>query len=274
MVKKPDDDIFGETAATPVAAAKAAVPVTETPEFIEALAKIKADLENTVKTALANTAKAESGGIPSSVVELFQGLALNIAEMSHQGDKRTRPLDPRVVAERAAAQERLNALLLETRKTVYDTRIKAYPTEDVRQAAIRAVSPKYVAISKLYLGDRMIEPFWRDDATKRYWLDEPNDAMRPANPLAEKLMLEFRLSRGSRTDDERKFSRTKAPWITDRGLIIEGSAAPARRDIEAQTPLRDEALDIPTYRDPEAPYINVLGTIADPAMQNYQGKTP
>ena len=283
MAKMPGELFGGEDAP-----AKAGAPsVTETPEFKAALAEMRREsdaaitaMKQELLSTLASSANVSAGsaGVPAAVTELFQSLALNIAEMTHQGDKRVRPLDPRVAAERAAAKDRMDALISDARRAVHDARAKSYASEDARAAATRAVSPKYRAIAKVHFGDRIIDPFRRDDATKRaepvefYWLDEPNDALRPANALAEAIFEQFRLSRGSRTAIEQK--AIKPAWMTDRGLVIEGDKMPARRGIEQERAARDDDLDMPAYRDPEAPFINVLGTLQEPARQNYEGQVP
>ena len=273
MAKK-IDDMFGSEPEVEASG----IALVQTPEFQAALQAELAKMKQDILATLAANKDVNTAGVPAPMVELIQQMAHSIAELTHQGDKHQKPLDPRVVIERAEALARMNALLDDARKAAHEARGKSYVSEEARQAAVCAVAPKYTAIAKLHLGDRIIEPFWRDDATKRaqptvfYFLDEPNDAMRPANELAEKVFHEFCLSRGGRTDKEKKYAAIKEAWMTDHGLIIEGVAAPARREVAKSAALRDDGLYIPAYKDPEAPFIHVLGTIADPAMQNYQGQ--
>lgn len=258
--KSPSDDIFGG----------APPKITETPEFkaaVEFAAKQAAD----AAVAAAIAAMKEANPTSAAQEDLFRQMALNIAEMTHQGNKRDKPLDPRIIALRAQAQERLDALLAATREKVHAAREVEYKDESSKQSALRRIMPKYTCISKVVLDDRVINPFKRNAATKAaesvefYWLGEPNHAMRPLNEIARKIFAEFRESRGERSKIEK--ASVKPLWMTDSGLIIEGANAPQRRDV----PIPSD-LDLPEIKDPEAPYVAVLGTIHEPAQNNYQGK--
>jgi hypothetical protein len=254
--KPVSENIFGETAPK----------ITDTPEFKAAVQEAAA-----AAVAIAMAALKESNPASNMQEDLFRQMALNIAEMTHQGSKKDKPLDPRIIALRAAAQERLDTLLLETREKVHAAREATYKDENTRQAAIRRLMPKYTCVSKVMLDDRVINPFRRNPATKAaesvefYWLQEPNHAMRPLNEAARKIFAEFRESRGERSKIEK--AAVKPLWMTDNGLIIEGANAPQRREVAIPSDL-----DMPEAKDPEAPYVAVLGTIHEPAQNNYQGK--
>lgn len=257
---KSADDIFSDS-----------TKITDTPEF-KAAVEVAANEAATRAVAAAMTAMKEGNqGVDPGTAELLRMMAMNIADLSYQGNKRDKPLDPRIVASREAAHARLDALLSETHEKVHAAREATYKDEDSRNAAIRRVSPRYCAVSKVNLAETMILPFRRDEGTKKmvpvefFWLQEPNHAMRPLNDIARKIYAEFRESRGERSKIEK--ASVKPLWMTDRGLVIEGTNAPPRRNIDIP---RD--LDIPEFKDPEAPFINVLGTSHEPAQNNYQGK--
>jgi len=263
------EDIFGDDAP---AAPEPILPAGGS-EAIAAI--VQAEVAKALK-AIQNGGGAVAPTSTESAQDLFRQMALSIAEMTHQGDKRQRPLDPKVMAAREEAKRQLDILLMDIRGRVHEAKTKSYASEADRTAAVRSVTPKYRAISKVHFDDRIIDPFRRNEATKRaepiefYWLQEPNDALRPMNPIAEEVFNLFRQSRGTLTKIEK--AAVKPAWMTDGGLIIEGDKSPVRRGVESQAPLRDSALDIPGYVDPEAEFIHVLGTISDPAQQNHQGK--
>ena len=258
------DDVF--------ATGGAPTPVTETKEFKEAISKVKDEIIASLKGSTST--------ISGDAMDLFRQMALSIAEMNHQGDRRHRPVDPKVMAARAQAQEELNELLDAVRLKVKQARDAVYETEEEKEAAVRKLSPKYRAIAVCVFDDVIIQPFRRNEATKRaepiefYWLNEPNDALVPLNDIAKQIHKLFRKSRGARTDIEKR--SFKPAWMTDAGLIIEGGTAPQRRAIESkQAPVRDADgdLDIPAILDPDAPTVQILGTKTAPAQRGYEGKT-
>ena len=207
--------------------------------------------------AIAQMSKAQPGSTPSNDAQaLVQALAMEIANISYQGgDKRNAPVDPKVLAERAAAEDRMHALILEA---------KALPKGDPE-------APKYRTRSKQQLNDVMIDPWRRDAASKKaipvefFWRLEPNDAMIPLNDRAKAIFAEFRGSRGNKADYLREQQRMA--WLTDGGLIVEG-AAPARRAIEQTDYERDGDLTVDLGDgpdDPNAQFKRVLGTSHAPA---------
>lgn len=245
--------------------------ITDTPEFKAAVEIAAKEAANAAVAAAMAAMKEANPAVSLDPNDLFRQMALNIAEMTHQGNKRDKPLDPRIIAARAAAQERLDALLTATREKVHAARETTYKDEPSRHSVIRRVMPKYTCVAKVVLDDRVINPFKRNPATKAaesvefYWLGEPNHAMRPLNDIARRIFAEFRESRGERSKIEK--AAIKPLWMTDSGLIIEGANAPQRREVAIPSDL-----DLPEVKDPEAPYVAVLGTIHEPAQNNYQGK--
>lgn len=217
-------------------------------------AKAAAEQTRTEMLALfqSQAGKASDGG---SAQDLLNGLALAIAEMNHQGNKRDKPLDPKVLAARRDAMERLYALV---------AKAKALPKGDDR-------TPKYRVKSKCNISNTLIMPFRKDPVTKLMmpvdirWRGEPNDAMEPLNEMAKEISAEFRASRGNTTEYQQE--AFKAVWATDGGLIVEG-VGPARRQIAERVPESgDLELDADPY-DPNAEFVHVLGTIHEPARRS------
>lgn len=245
----------------------AVVPITETPEFKAAVAEAaRAAAAEATALAIAQFAAARDSATGHSeptgdAQELLRGLALAIAEMSHQGDKRDKPVDPKVLAEREAAHARMYELIRKAQALP-----KGHPD-----------SPKWKCRSVVMLADHKIDPFKRDPATKKAvpvefrWRLEPNDAMIPLNPMAEAIFKEFRASRGNKGEYVRNAVQ-RQPWFTDNGLLIEGSP-PIRREIQTVDESAD-ALDIEADPfDPNATHVRVLGTSHPPARQ-YNADNP
>jgi hypothetical protein len=241
------------------------ISITETPEFKAAVAEAaRQAASEAAAMAVAQFSAAQGGANPSMDLQSFaQDLALAIAQMSHQGDKRDKPIDPKVLAARNAAHERMYVLIREA---------LAMPKGDPRR-------PKWKTRSKLNLADHMIDPYRRDPATKKAvpvefrWCLEPNDAMIPLNDLAEKIYVEFRASRGNRSEYTSGIrSEPKQPWFTDHGLLIEG-APPARREI-SQAFDEDNVIEVgEDPYDPNASHVHVLGT-SHKAARQYNADNP
>lgn len=241
------------------------IPLTETPEFKAAVAEAATQAAAFAIAQFASAKPASDESAPSmDAQDLLRGLALAIAEMSHQGDKRDKPVDPKVMAERRAAQERMELLIDEA---------MALPKGDHRR-------PKYKVRSVVMLADYKIDPYRRDPATKKAvpvefrWCLEPNDAMIPLNDLAERIFAEFRASRGNKygKDGYSKNEVRRTAWFTDGGLLIEG-VPPVRREIMLADATSD-ALDVsPDPSDPNATHVRVLGTSHPPARQ-YNADNP
>lgn len=236
---------------------------------------LKALIAEQVAAALAVGGGGGQGSI-GDIKNVFQEMALSIAEMSHQGDRTYKPVDPRILAARKAGQDKLDALLTRVRENRKFARDQAYSSEQAREDAVLAVSPKYRALAVVALEESLIQPYKQDPATKKalpvefYWCGEPNDAMIPLNDIANEIHLAFCESRGSRSMIEKR--SLKPVWMTEMGLVVEGNRVPARRGIEeAATPLRDQFLDIPGEKNPDADFVKVLGN-HPPFQRNFQGR--
>ena len=241
----------------PIKPKEAAAPsFMETQEFKDAVAAAAEQAATKAAAAtIAMLSKAQSS--PLDATSLVEQLALAISDLSHQGDPSRKPVDPKVLAERRAATDRMNVLIAEA---------MALPKGDPR-------APKYRTRSKLMFHDTEITPYYRDPGTKKmvprefWWRSEPNDAMVPVNDFAKRIYAEFRLSRGNRADYDK--SVRFQTWVSDKGLIIEGTA-PRRREV-SEADATSPRLEIGRPDDPNAEFINVLGTSHEPARQNYAG---
>lgn len=207
----------------------APTPVTDTPEF-------KAAVTAAVREAMKGFAPQPSP-MNEDARSLFQEMALAIADMAHQSNRTHKPVDPKILAARQDGQRQLDAKLTEIaleRKRIND---RTHESDEARDAALRAVTPKYRCITMVVLDDVMIMPFHRPDRTGKvvpvefFWASEPNDAMIPLNDVAKEVHALFRKSRGARSEIERK--SIKPLWMTDRGLVISGTS-PQRREIDVK----------------------------------------
>lgn len=243
----------------PAALAAPQVAVTETPEFKAALALA---VEAATKTATESILAQLQGAMATAPVSastdtdaLFQKMALAIADISDQGTNRKR-VAPEILARRAAEAQRMDDLL----KKAYD----------------EGVLPAYTLVAKVYLNETFIEPYQPGKGnragemipTEIDWAGPPNMAMRPLNDAAKEIYDAFLGSIGSAAD-----MPGTAPaqyWTTNRGLIVKGRA-PVTPQAKAISQNEDTLLVRGGTSNPMAPAINVLGTIAKPAIrQNYE----
>lgn len=204
-------------------------------------------------------------GDKSFVSSLARTIALSIAELTDQGTGRKR-IDPEILKGWVEARERMIDLLVQNRAD--------------------QVMPRYRLISETYLGCELIAPFKTNPATKAIesveigWDGVPNEAMEPVDEPAKQVFAEFLASIGGYTS---LFNRQNTKWAADMrplsvtagGLIIHGTAA-GRRTVSN---LADSANGTPgdsngprRTMNPNAKEVHVLGTIAEPARQNFAGE--
>lgn len=199
---------------------------------------------------LANAAKADGAGAPNmeAFASMFDRMAMAIAEISDQGTARKR-VAPEVLASRARAYEKMVLL--------------------INQAREQGAEPEYRLVAKTYLSERFIEPFMpgpdkRPIPTEIVWKGAPNQAMRPINAVAKEIYAAFQESIGSQENlkgqDNRPF------YMTPGGVVVKGDPRGSKREIPQE--LLDDDLKLTNQKDPTAPFVHVLGTIAAPARQN------
>ena len=202
--------------------------------------------------------------INESTKQMFSEMALAIADMANQGSGRVKPISPQVMQQRAEATKRMDTLIQEVH-----VRIKRAKDDGDRDQE-EVWTPTYRVVSKIYFNERLIEPFRRlndktVEANEIQWTGEPNDALRPTNKIAEQIYEEFKASRGSSV--QIKGADNRPIWVTKGGLVVKGDA-PAKAYVAAPTDYKDN-LGVKDNNDPNAPFVNVLGTIAAPARRNF-----
>lgn len=268
--KEPEMAKTDETVTPQQAAAPAAVPVTETPEFKAAQAAMEAKFD-AFKAELMETlgSKTTSPGLTvADLKEVFQeqgrAIALANAEIADQGTDRKR-VAPEELAARGSAFERMGTLI------------------QAAQAGPKGSWPRYKLIAKTLLNDRVIDPLRRTgkgDIEQVHILHcgIPSLAMRPVDDAAKAIYREFVRYLGG-SESANSVAPSSPVWMTMKGTILaNGSTATARgAGLEfAPEPILIEGEELPSAKalnttelisptDPRAKEFNVLGTIADTA---------
>ena len=237
----------------------APVAVTDTPEFKAALEAAllasRAEMQKMVAETIAATVKtAAPAGDPMNVTEVINNLAMAIAQMNDMNAPSSAPIriPPEIMHKREQAREEMVDLL---------AKLKA-----------EKILPRYRAVSKLWLNERVVDPFVMDPGTKRPkpvefgWDGEPSDAMRPADHYAEQV---YSLFKETRAGGGKVLKGDKRYWMTKNGLVVEGDPPPSTRTVKAQYTAESGSFDvIEGSVNPDAEFINVLGTVAAPAMNH------
>jgi hypothetical protein len=257
-------------------AARAAAPpdmaaIAQMPEFQKAVAEAAAK-------AVAEIAKGGApiaAGVDEQTRQLFSEMALAIANMSHQGDNR-KPVAPEIIAKREASGRKCMELL-------------NHAIEQAKKAQARGVAdeenvwiPRYKLIAKTYIGEKLHEPWQRGNGkgsppvqTEILFSGIPNEAMKPANAVAEDIYDAYRDSIGasprlkaiSGPNGGQVAQDNRPAWVTPNGHVVIG-AAPARAFVGPILGADVVPSDV-NNNDPTAPLIRVLGTVAAPARQNF-----
>lgn len=253
--------------------------VTKTPEFKSAVAAgIEAALPQIQQDIVAQiTARlGEVRGTPVAAVEgtadstLIQELTKSIMAMVNGNKPRQdQPLTPQQLADREAGRARLTELLVPVQAADYDG-------PDAPEA------PYYRVVEKTFLTDFVVEPYEVDPGTKAmvpktiHWTGIPNKAMLPINDLAKEIYAAYQQAIGEETpvfDDKlspKYAAQDGRPYgVTMGGAVVKGLNPSARRTVGALPEgSTTDVMGIRGQNDPRAPRINVLGTIADPAVAN------
>lgn len=208
-----------------------------------------------------------------AMIEKFAGAqALATAEIADQGTSRKR-VAPEILARREAAAKRCRELVAEARRKSSDAHVAGDQAEKERWM------PTYRVTSKVYFGERLIEPWRRLPgqgagvvAQEIVWMGVPNDALSPINETAQEIYAAYRESVGS-TEQLRS---VKGPhggiaeqdnrlfWMTPGGLVVKGDPPP-KMFVGTSPEMNVRPQD---NNDPNAPEVFVLGTVAAPARQN------
>ena len=243
--------------------------MTEMPEFKEAVAQAAAKAAADAIAALTKGGSLGASAFNEDATALFSKMALAIAEISDQGTSRKR-VAPEILAQRARSHEQAVGLIIKAREKVIEARAKN------DKAAEAKWLPEYRVISKIYFNERLIEPFRRlADKTvannEIVWTGMPNEALRPINDVAKEIYEAFRASIGS--TEKLATADNRPVWITAQGLVVKGDPPKRREGFTEQLPdFKDDLSIAHDNNDPTAPFVNVLGTIASPARQNFAEK--
>lgn len=279
--------------------AQPAADVTQTPEFQQALQREVAKAVAANFDAFKAQMTAVAPGVAPATVEglnvdgfqsLFRQLALSIAEVSDQGSGRAKRIPPEVLAAREEARQRMGAAIMRMRAR-RDELLRAGRREEAARA-----TPRYRAMAKLFLNERLIDPFRIDLATKLpvpvefYWDAAPGVAMRPLNEAALEIFNHYRDWIGG-------VDATAAAeaWVTARGnVMVVSSSRPAPEtamlrqrvqpdfgevELQAADQFRDPNFDAMlsidegplSASDPRRTEVPVFGTLSPPVKVGQAG---
>lgn len=274
--------------------------VTKTPEFQaalnEAVGKALADALGPLKgqiEAARHGDVVDAGTVDSGTENMLQRLAHLIADVGDQGSGRPQRLPPEVMARREDARKRMFKALDDMR-----ARFKSL-TEAGRKGEAHKATPRYRIMTKTCLNEVVYEPFRMDMASRQpvpvelYWTGPPNQAMRPINEAALEIFGHYRDWIGGIDT-----STAKPGFISPKGVVIlvgerysppvsamqKNGFQPDFGDLETEERVDSrgdgqffenevEVVSGGGYGahgtvDPRARQVNVLGTLAAPAVQN------
>lgn len=242
-------------------AAIAAAVANATPGIIEQLSKKLVEMRG----------GAEPGTLTSGDNDMISKLAMSMAEMANQSTGR-KVLAPEEIERRARARTHLLDIMLRIHE--------------------QGLQPEYKLTSETYLNEVLLRPYenGKDGAIQQveiFWTGIPNEAMLPVNDIAVEAFDAFINSIGGFSDSTKNDAQ-QPRWVTRGGLSIKGRGGHRRTvgtlgDSNAPNQPVQSVLDpkTPAYsdvvrkksdpRDPTAPFVNVLGTIAPAAKQNAHG---
>lgn len=233
---------------------KPAIPVQETDEFKDA---VSAGVKEATAAILQTLAAAQGGQAKPGEANWVEGLAMAIAQLSHQGTGKARPVDPAVIKARDEARKLMTELLVKAR--------------------VDGAVPQYELRNKIYFAETLVDPIWIDPATKEQratvidWPGVPNEAMIPVNDVAKAIHAAFSDSIGVVQIDQSKHLRPEVFGVTAGGLVIHGAGHSIRpMQVGNQRPggpqSVDEGFAVHGRGGPgKQKTINVLGTVASPA---------
>lgn len=251
--------------------------LTESPAFQAAVAAAVQEAIGPLMAQLSTARGAVGTDGQDGDRSLMRELALSLAELTNQGTGKIK-VSPEVLMKREQARERMTNLIIAARA---EGKIATY---QLRQ--------------KVFLNERLIEPFWINSAhqaqpTEIDFLGVPNDAMVPVNDTAKEIFQAFKDSVGT-VHGVKGVENSLPPddrlGLTRGGLVVRNGAVSVTM-ASKQTPA------VPAHEGPmqsayegEAPQangnpayeplrvnsdsakgkftpVNVLGTIAAPAQQ-------
>lgn len=207
-------------------------------------------IQEEVARQLAVLMPAASAQPPGHEQGWAEALAMAIASIGDQEIGKRR-VPPEEVKKRAAAFDRLNALIDQTYKN--------------------GKPPQYLVRREMYLGERRIPPFSQDPATKRAvpteigWWDIPNQYMEPLNDEARAIFAVFLEWIG---DSKRTVNGLR---FTAGGLVVRSGGVPVEggRDSQAASAVGRDRYAPVVRRGDQTQEITtrILGTLMPPARQ-------
>lgn len=280
---KPNEEVTVADTAPPEA--ESGFDVTQTPDFQMALAAMTVDIHDKVmadvKAMLASpaaVAATPAGSADSDIQRLARAIAMSNAELADQGTGRKR-VSPEIVEGRRQSRDKMEKLLSDVDKL---------PTNE---------RPRYKLRAKGYFGDQLVEPFQRLPGgrivpTEVIFLSVPNLALVPLNASAKAI---YDAYIGSISGGENSINGIPVPdpgavkpaWMTKNGVVIAGvpSASSQKYGMAPEVePLEVDLMRRPVPQvgdgasvvsvtevydndDPRRDKINVLGTLAAPAVR-------
>ena len=248
----------------------------DAPEVQSAIQKAVKEAVEGIQKQIDALRASPGGGGSSDPMDMLRTLAAEIGKVNDQG-RATKLVPPEVMAARDAAHDKMNEAIARIRaKNAAHLERTGKPDPD---------RPLYQARAKLWFSDRFIEPFTRNprsgkaEPTRLRWLGPPNQGMYPLNEAAKEIHAWFMKSIGNTISDKKA---TIPLWVTANGLVIEagrhGGMERTRHGVEREVfddePAYEPEVEAPEMVmgpgefDPNRKTLNVLGTIADPAVQH------
>lgn len=191
-----------------------ATPIQELPEFKAAVQEAVLAMVPALLTQLGEARGEAPDTAKSNDDKAFaEKLAMAISELTDQGTGRKR-VAPEIIEARSKARARMTALIIEARAA--------------------GLVPSYQLRNKVYLDEVLVDPVWVDanrqaQPTVIDWPGVPNEAMSPANDVAEGIYAAFSESIGSVAPEHR--IPEERLGITPNGLVVRNGAVQAKRDI-------------------------------------------
>ena len=290
--RKPDEDKpLPEFDVTKTTEFQAALNDAVNKALADALGPLKGKIE-----AARHGDVVDAGTVDFGTENMLQRLAHLIADVGDQGSGRPPRLPPEVMARREESRQRMFAALDAMR-----SRVKAL-REAGKKGEARNATPRYRAMTKMLLENKLIQPFTVDAATKMpvpvefYWDGPPNQAMRPINPAALEIFGHYRDWVGG-VDT----SLARPGFISPKGVVIlvgerysppvsammkngfqpesddsylgeeDDFGAVAHQEAESGLEIAKGAYGGSNAVDPRAKQVRILGTIAEPATQGHPG---
>lgn len=268
--------------------------ITETQEFrdavaaasAEAIARAKAEIHAEVEPLIAALRQSKGeGAVEGDIQSMFRQMAMSFAEIADQDQGRKR-VPPEELAKRARARSQMEEAIIRARH-----KVEAYMAATGQTMDPGPDAPTYLATGKSYLGERIIQPFEVDEATKKpypvrfTWTDAPNEAMAPLNEAAHEIFGFFKTSIGEKgplplsPSGYKEYEKGEA-WVSAGGLVMMGlNGIPVSMQQHRKAPDPIELAGNlfqhgPGQFDPRRDRINILGTVAEPARHVAAGEAP